>query len=209
MGVTNSNKQVSTDRILCGGTLNVTLALAASPDIVSNPTDIVLVLDQSGSMSDEFSGSSNRQAAMKHAVNTFIASVADRYSSTADHRMAVVTFGNNAQTLQSWTAVNSYGEATLESSIKKLPNSIDSAATNIAAGMERADYLMGDGYSYSGSNPQNRQKVVIVFTDGVPTTSSDFSVSVANDAISTAARLKNSGTVIYTIGIFSGANPDE
>ena len=43
MGVTNSNKQVSTDRILCGGTLNVTLALAASPDIV-------LVLDRSGSM---------------------------------------------------------------------------------------------------------------------------------------------------------------
>ena len=50
MGVTNSNKQISTDRILCGGTLNVTLALAASPDIVSNPTDIVLVLDRSGSM---------------------------------------------------------------------------------------------------------------------------------------------------------------
>ena len=50
MGVTNSNKVVSTDRITCDGSLRVTLALTAVPDIVSNPTDIVLVLDRSGSM---------------------------------------------------------------------------------------------------------------------------------------------------------------
>ena len=50
MGVTNSNKQISTDRIDCDGMLRVTLALTAAPDITSNPTDIVLVLDRSGSM---------------------------------------------------------------------------------------------------------------------------------------------------------------
>lgn len=50
MGVTSSNKQIDVDRIDCNGTLRVTLALSASPDISSNPTDIVLVLDRSGSM---------------------------------------------------------------------------------------------------------------------------------------------------------------
>lgn len=50
MGVTNSNKVISTDQIACDGSLKVTLALTAAPDIVSNPTDIVLVLDRSGSM---------------------------------------------------------------------------------------------------------------------------------------------------------------
>lgn len=50
MGVTSSNKQIDVDRIDCNGTLKVTLALSASPDISSNPTDIVLVLDRSGSM---------------------------------------------------------------------------------------------------------------------------------------------------------------
>ena len=50
MGITSSNKQISADRIDCDGSLKVTLALSASPDIVSNPTDIVLVLDRSGSM---------------------------------------------------------------------------------------------------------------------------------------------------------------
>ena len=50
MGITNSNKQISVDRIDCNGTFKVTLALSAAPDISSNPTDIVLVLDRSGSM---------------------------------------------------------------------------------------------------------------------------------------------------------------
>ncbi len=37
MGVTSTSKQVNLERIDCDGTLQVTLALSASPDIVSNP----------------------------------------------------------------------------------------------------------------------------------------------------------------------------
>ena len=43
MGVTSSNKLVNADRISCDGSLKVTLALTAAPDIVENPTDIVLM----------------------------------------------------------------------------------------------------------------------------------------------------------------------
>lgn len=50
MGITNSNKVLSTGQIDCGETLKVTLALTAAPDILSNPVDIALVLDRSGSM---------------------------------------------------------------------------------------------------------------------------------------------------------------
>ena len=50
MGLNNSNKIISADRIDCSGSLKVTLALSASPDITENPTDIVLILDRSGSM---------------------------------------------------------------------------------------------------------------------------------------------------------------
>lgn len=50
MGITNSNKLVNIDRVDCEGTLKVTLAITAAPDIVTNPTDMVLVLDRSGSM---------------------------------------------------------------------------------------------------------------------------------------------------------------
>lgn len=180
----------------------------------SIPVDIVLVLDQSRSMAFDFNGnetstnSARRQYAMKNAVNNFIASVGEKYDAEdADHRIAIVTFGSNASTLQGWTYVNAAGVTTLQGSINRLPNS-PSGATNVGAGMQTAETLMGSGYSYSGANT-NRQKVVIVFTDGVPTTSSDFSTSVANTAISSAKNLKDAGATIYTIGIFTGANPDE
>ena len=55
----------------------------------------------------------------------------------------------------------------------------------------------------------NRQKIVIVFTDGVPTTSSDFDTDVANTAIKEAKAMKDKGTFVYTVGIFNGANPSE
>lgn len=37
-------------RIDCGGSFQIKLSLTGEPDIVSNPTDIVLILDRSGSM---------------------------------------------------------------------------------------------------------------------------------------------------------------
>ncbi len=50
MGVTNSNKELSLSNIECGGSFKIKLSLTAAPDIVSHPTDIVLILDRSGSM---------------------------------------------------------------------------------------------------------------------------------------------------------------
>lgn len=174
------------------------------------PVDIVLVLDQSGSMAYDFSGNSTntnsdrRQYAMKQAVNNFISSVGEKYSEEADHRISIVTFGTDATTLQGWTFVDGSGVNTLQRRISNLPNS-PSGATNVAAGMTQAEDLMGSGYNYSGKNT-SRQKVVIVFTDGVPTTGSDFDTGVATSAISSARNLKDSGATVYSIGIFGGAD---
>lgn len=185
------------------------------------PVDIVLVLDQSGSMAYDFNGESldrwgnipnenipkTRQYAMKQAVNNFIDKVNEKYTEEADHRMAIVTFNSEVSTLQGWTNVNEDGKGTLQTAINGLPV-IPSGATNVAAGMKEAENLMGNGYNYTGGNTQ-RQKVVIVFTDGVPTTNTDFDTTVATSAIASAKNLKDAGATVYTIGIFSGANPDE
>lgn len=177
----------------------------------TTPVDIVLVLDQSGSMCFSFAGDKNgsneRQTAMKQAVNNFISAVNEKYSDDADHRMALVTFGSGASTLLGWTAVDDAGKEALQGAINGLPAG-PAGATNVAAGMDEAVALMGDRYNYTGANT-SRQKVVIVFTDGVPTTSSDFSTSVANNAIASAKGLKDAGVTVYSIGIFSGANPNE
>ena len=71
MGITNSNKTISVDRIECDGTLRVTLALTAAPDIVTNPTDIALVLDRSGSMTG------TPLTNMKAGADTFIDIIAE------------------------------------------------------------------------------------------------------------------------------------
>lgn len=51
MGVVNSNKEINKTEIECDDTFNVKLSITAPPDIVSDSTDIVLVIDRSGSMS--------------------------------------------------------------------------------------------------------------------------------------------------------------
>ena len=171
------------------------------------PMDIVLVLDQSGSMADDFNGNSTnnnearRQYAMKAAVNSFIGEVAKKYSDDANHHMAIVTFSDDAETLVDWTAVDKDGGASkLTGKISALSNT-PSGATNVEAGMTETQSLMSNA-----PTGKNRQKTVIVFTDGVPTTGTRFNVDVANKALEIAQSMKNDGVSIYTIGVFSGAD---
>lgn len=180
----------------------------------TTPVDVVLVLDQSGSMAYDFNGNSTnndtsrRQYAMKQAVNQFIGAVADKYDAEkSDHRISIVTFGSDASVLQGWTPVSQDGKKTLQGKITGLPGT-PSGATNVDDGMKQAETLMGSGYNYTGSNT-TRQKVVILFTDGVPTQQSDFDTTVANGAIQSAKALKDAGATVYSVGIFNGANPGQ
>lgn len=194
------------------GTYTITMTAQATGTTTTKvePMDIVLVLDQSGSMADDFNGNSTsnnearRQYAMKTAVNSFIDEVNKKYSNEADHRMAIVTFGTSADTRVNWTAVNPTGAAELTRSISNLPPN-PSGATNVGAGMQAAQALMGSDYNYTGGNT-DRQKTVIVFTDGVPTKQRDFDTTVADAAIDAAKGMKNDDVTIYTVGIFNGAN---
>ncbi len=56
---------------------------------------------------------------------------------------------------------------------------------------------------------EERNRVVIVFTDGTPSGSgSTFNSTVADNAINSAKSLKQSGVTVYTVGIFDGADGD-
>lgn len=192
------------------GTLTLEAYATGNSQVVQKnvPLDIVLVLDQSGSMAYTFSGTTKRQAALKNAVKNFISSVADKYDpETSDHRMAVVTFDSSASTLVNWTqVVDGTGKDTLTTAIDGLPKSPE-GGTQVGKGMQRAQTLL-DNSTYKGSNPAQRTQVVIVFTDGKPG-DYDFDISVANDAIKAAKTMKDNGVVVYTIGIFTGADPSQ
>ena len=159
-------------------------------------------------MAYTFSGNTKRQAALKNAVKNFISSVADKYDpETSDHRMAVVTFDSSASTLVNWTQVDGTGKDTLTTAIDGLPKS-PKGGTQVGKGMQRAQTLL-DNSTYKGSNPAQRTQVVIMFTDGEPGDYDYFDISVANDAIKAAKTMKDNGVVVYTIGIFTGAEPSQ
>lgn len=170
-----------------------------------SPVDVVLVLDQSGSMAYSFDNTT-RQTAMKNAVNNFIDAIADKYSDTFDHRISIVKFAGSASQLAGWTFVNGAGRTNLKRQVSNLPSRL-SGETNAGAGMTQAESLMGSAYNYNGNNT-TRQKVVVFFTDGIPTTSNEFDTGVANTAISAAKRMKGNGVTVYSIGIFDGVDPD-
>ena len=197
---TSENSPVQVKKTINGDGTKLTLEAYAINEVTqtssTKPLDIVLVLDQSGSMAYNFGGndkgndSERRQYAMKQAVNSFIEKAT---SADGTHNMAIVTFGTDAEVLNSgWTKVDTKGAQARTSAINGLSDK-PTGATNIEAGMQAAETLMGSGYAYAGSN-MDRQKVVIVFTDGVPTTGTEFNTAVANAAISSAKKLKDAGT---------------
>lgn len=186
-------------------TLEAYLTNEVTQTVSVKPLDIVLVLDQSGSMAYNFDGndkgspSERCQYAMKQAVNSFIEKAT---SADGTHNMAIVTFGTDVKVLNSgWTKVNTEGAQALTSAINGLSDK-PTGATNVGAGMQKAQELMN-----SAKSDTNRQKVVIVFTDGVPTTTNEFDTDVANSAITASKSMKDAGVTVYTVGIFNGANP--
>lgn len=228
-----TDKTVSTNDIGISGAMSATVSkgdsdfitalsvLSSTSNIASTsttPLDIVLVLDASGSMDDDMTGG-KRIDALKNAANAFIDEIATQNASISDaskqHQVSIVKFAgeksnkvgndtyregrytyNYSQVMKNMTACSE----TTKSSFKDTINAIKPAgATNAAAGMELAQ-----GQT---SKRSDAKKIVIFFTDGTPTTQSEFSNGVASDAIAAAKTMKDAGASVYTIGIFDGANP--
>lgn len=185
MGVTNSNKQIDVNRIDCDGMLKVTLALSASPDISSNPTDIVLVLDRSGSMAG------SPLANMKAGAKTFIDIIDEATDSSQDgnigsgSRMGIVSFSDTAT-----------ADTQLITSVATLKNAVDSltadGSTNHADAFAKATQLF-DPLSTNA-------KVIVLFTDGKTT--------AGPPPAPVAAAARASGVIIYCIGLIGSDGID-
>lgn len=191
------------------------------------PCDIVLVLDQSGSMAYDFNGnstnsnSSRRQYALKQAATNFINNVStNAKNSKVDHKIALVTFGSNSSIISgSEAASTSFVSLYSENNPDQNTNGTKSLLSNISSlhdkpsGSTQIDLGMNNAKSIMDANPvssnEKRNRIVVVFTDGYPTTSNGFEQKVADSAIGTAKSLKDGGTTVYTIGIFTGADVDE
>lgn len=79
-----------------------------------------------------------------------------------------------------------------------------------ASGATRTDLGLDMAQRILSANPvqpnEKRNRVVIVFTDGAPTSYNGFEKDVADNAITYAGTIKTTGATVYTIGIFAGAD---
>ena len=194
---------------------------SSTSQTVSQPVDIALVLDVSGSMSNAMGGTT-KLAALKRAAKEFLTSTANKNAAIADNDNKIkvslvkfasekrkevgndtyqVGFGPFAETRNYTQIVND-----LTGDMKALIASVDNlqagGATQADYGLEKANDVLADARA-------NAKKVVVFFTDGEPNSSNGFDENVANAAVENAKTLKDSGTTIYSVGVFSKADPSD
>lgn len=192
---------------------------------VTTPLDIVLVLDASGSM-DRAMGdtdSTKRVTALKNAAYSFIDTIAKQNKGIEgvdrQHRVAIVKFagdktdkiGNDTYDKREFGRTNTYNYSQV---MAGLTNCSGAGVTDLretikaikSAGATRDDngLQLAEGIT---SGRADAKKIVVFFTDGTPTSYDEFDSKVANDAVTAAKNMKDSKATVYTIGIFSGADP--
>ena len=168
----------------------------------------------------QFFSSNTKITALKSAVNSFIDVIA---KDNPTSKIAIVKFAgdkkdtvgndtykegrytyNYTQIVQNLTEANTDGAASLKAAVNALTAS---GATAADYGLEKAI----DVFGAAGQVPKDRNRVVIMFTDGEPNHDNSFDGRVAKAAIDKAKTLKNEsyGASVYTIGIFDGASVGE
>lgn len=201
-------------------TVNVDVKGASSTTTVTTtqPIDFTLVLDVSGSMDDPMSKTdrTKRLDALKEAVKAFLDEAANTNTEAGSElvRVGLVKFagdktdkiGDDMYRSGGYTYNYSQIVSNLTADMNGLKNKVSklkaAGATRADNGFNRAVKVMG-----SASARTDAKKVVIFFADGSPTSSSGFEGKVANKAVEAAKELKDGGATVYSIGVFSGADP--
>lgn len=202
-------------------TLSAMSSTSNSTVTVTTPLDIVMVLDASGSMDDPMGGGdpTKRIDALKSAANSFINTIAKQNEAVEgvdrQHRVAIVKFAgdktdkvgndtyyqgqykyNHSQVMKGLTDCSGGNVKVLEDTVAGIK---PSGATRADNGLELAGGIT--------SGRADAKKIVVFFTDGKPTSYSEFDSGVADAAVTAAKNMKDSKATVYTIGIFSGADP--
>ncbi len=170
--------------------------------------------------------SESRLAALKTAANGFAVEVAAKASANdVNNCIAVVGFAGAASSSytntglfdgSSFTKYDSITDDQYQAALKNMNTSegvgsVTASINNLAAsGATSTDLgvIMANNIFENNTVVGERNRVVIVFTDGVPTTQTAFDMGVANSAITAAGITKNTHkATVYAIGVFNGADP--
>ena len=223
-GKISLNKTASKQDDTYGRSADVVLDVSASKFTKSTTIDVVLVLDRSTSMNGSQKMQDTKEAA-KSLVEKLMKNNTDLENPIV--KVGIVTYGTNVidsrYNKQTTSTTLSSVKSEVTTLIDNIPNKVgttqrDGEATNIDAGLERANTLL------TGSTAN--QKAVILLSDGIPTvfnyngttygnTQNDGEVCIEKDYWSgkctkqmrpseaaklEADKLKENGITIYTVG---------
>ena len=166
----------------------------------------VRVTQETNTIYTRANDSTTKNAALKAAAKAFVENVNTK---NPDSRIGIVKFASGS-------TINNSGNKTMlrvGNSKSTIDGWIDNlgtyGATNTAAGFRSAKEIFDNPSNWADVHQnQNRKKLIVFLTDGVPTTSSDFSESVATSTVTTATTLKGASynAEIYSLGIFDAAD---
>lgn len=144
----------------------------------------------------------SRMEALKENVNAFIDEAA---KTDINHHIAIVNFESQASTQIGFKDVSNSGEL---NQLKSTVNGMRAeGATRSDLGLKQAGTLFT---GHQDQEEKQRPKVVIMFTDGSPTSSNGFEQQIAADATQEAYILKNThNATVYTIGVMREAAPEQ
>lgn len=186
MGITSSTKELSAATVPCGGSFQVTLSLTAAPDISANPTDIVLILDRSGSMAGSPLDS------LKAAAKKFIDIIDE---STDGDRDGHIGGGSHIGIVSFATTATQ--NTPLTTSVAELTAAVEALRAMGSTNHEDAFTKALQLFDPASTNA----KIMILFTDGVTT--------AGGPPGPVAAAAKAQGVAIYAIGLSGNSGIDE
>ena len=222
------------------GVVSITLRASAPSQTIkvtsekTRPVDVVLVLDQSGSMKDTLGGRQSKRDALVSCANAFVQQLYQNAVATnAEHRIALVGFAYDAYSggkyVNTGLLATASGTGKNYASLKasdyaaallpiKNGGSINanvlSGINSIAAeGATAADLGLKMAKNIFAENPVNgeRERIVIFITDGTPTCwgeTPSLITQTAAEAITVANTIKNAQNAkIYSVGVEEKANP--
>ena len=150
---------------------------------------------------------SNKLAGLKQAAKAFVTNINEK---NPDSRISIVTFNDDS-------VIKKYNKKYMlrvGDSLNKITNTwIDElnagGATRSDKGLENATTVFkADDSKWANVNQKdNRKKMVVFLTDGVPTSGSTYESKIAKNANEYATTLKNTYQAdIYSLGIFDAAD---
>lgn len=154
--------------------------------------EIILVIDNSKSMTDTVTGSTTRKDLVFESAKTLVSNL---LTDNTQLKIGVVSFSTN-------TEVSKEGTIEDASVINKLSNDIstlNNAISNIETTGPRTDLHAGLELASQQFSAENNNKYMIVLTDGVPNVAIDYDKTYYSDDVIT--KTKNKLKAIKTDGI--------